>query len=752
MTFGWTSDNNRFNAAARIITAVMDSMYAVNNEVEFALRVYGSQFPSQEKNCTDTKLEVPFNLQNASQIKQRMKYIIPLGSSPIAYSLIQASKEELANTSAYDYNFVLITDGGETCGGDICETFSKIIQNKVKVSPYIIGLDSNVNLTTYYQCLGQYVSVTKPSEIAAAVKLIVDNNRPLLNKPKVLDLVTQYSNSAPLVTPEEQEIKLVSLGMLPSIARKTLFGFYNVNRVAKPISYRNKTVKPNDEFSAPLIDNLATLNVMRAKFGMSLKQKDRVAKLYKKMQMPGIPQELLAEPEPVVLSLRSIPVFLTKPKLKLTVPASKASLKYKLVKLSIPQELLAEPEVVALQLNKISFSAPKPKYAIAPASNKIVKPYKTSKLYFPEELRAEPAVEKLVFPGINVPSYRFGYFYSSAPPRPRLYKRRGTLEVMEHLLVKAKPKPVKPGQVLLPKAPDKTPVKLTTLPAPQTQVAFYFTDGKGRYFKTKPMCAILDPENGKPVQTFMRDVLSNGDPEPVATKAFGKVGFVVYNNDREVVVRTEDIVLEEGKLNNIEIIVQDGTLVIQYISNTAGPRRIMEYNAVVKRKFSSTNVPDVNMKCSEVRTFEPGDYHIEIDVFPKSVHYTDIAFNATTVIEISMPGLLTFTNAQNLGPVQIMYQNADQFSYLTTINVSGDVTKQEIKLQPGLYKASFRPAGAARNSPPIIVNLAIKANRHTRVELKDYGTQMVSPDMIGEPVFIDNGTGGKIKVISSDKR
>jgi von Willebrand factor type A domain len=188
MTYSWQNKQNRFEAAANVVSAIIDSMYAVNNEVEFAVRIYGDQYGSNEKNCTDTRLIVPFNLQNLYQIKSKLKYIVPLGSSPIAYSLKEAAENELSNTAQYDYSFVLVTDGGESCGGDICEMYKKIVANKVKVAPYIIGLDTNRLLKNYYECLGQYVSVTTPKDIAEAARLIVNNNRPLLNKPKQLNI------------------------------------------------------------------------------------------------------------------------------------------------------------------------------------------------------------------------------------------------------------------------------------------------------------------------------------------------------------------------------------------------------------------------------------------------------------------------------------------------------------------------------------------------------------------------------------
>jgi hypothetical protein len=193
MSLQWNKSNTRFDVATNLILHLVDSIYMLNNEVEFAVRAYGTKHPAQEKNCFDTELEVPFNIQNAAQIKWRMKYIKPIGYSPIAYSLAQASNNELNNTYSYDYSIVFLTDGGESCNGDVCGTYKDFIQSKIKVKPYVIGLDKNPQLKSFYECLGKYVEVVEPADIPKAISLIVDENRPLLDKPKQLNLKTELA-------------------------------------------------------------------------------------------------------------------------------------------------------------------------------------------------------------------------------------------------------------------------------------------------------------------------------------------------------------------------------------------------------------------------------------------------------------------------------------------------------------------------------------------------------------------------------
>src|SRR5690606_24673428 len=81
MSYDWYEQESRFTAATRIIGAIMDSMQAVNDDVTFAVRVFGAQYPAEEKNCFDSKLEVNFRPSNQIQIMTRFKYIRPKGYS-----------------------------------------------------------------------------------------------------------------------------------------------------------------------------------------------------------------------------------------------------------------------------------------------------------------------------------------------------------------------------------------------------------------------------------------------------------------------------------------------------------------------------------------------------------------------------------------------------------------------------------------------------------------------------------------------
>jgi Ca-activated chloride channel family protein len=73
--------------ARRVLIHIIDSLQQLPN-VKMALRIYGHQSPVPPQNCDDTKLEVPFAKDNAPLIRQKLRYLVPKGTTPIAHSLM----------------------------------------------------------------------------------------------------------------------------------------------------------------------------------------------------------------------------------------------------------------------------------------------------------------------------------------------------------------------------------------------------------------------------------------------------------------------------------------------------------------------------------------------------------------------------------------------------------------------------------------------------------------------------------------
>ncbi len=87
-------------------------------QAQVALRLYGAQSPSHDKNCQDSNLAVPFAAaeSNGAAITSAVDGAKAQGYTPIALSLEQAANDFSAD--AKERVIVLVSDGKETCQGD----------------------------------------------------------------------------------------------------------------------------------------------------------------------------------------------------------------------------------------------------------------------------------------------------------------------------------------------------------------------------------------------------------------------------------------------------------------------------------------------------------------------------------------------------------------------------------------------------------------------------------------------------------
>jgi hypothetical protein len=190
----WISGKDRFNAAGEIILRLMDSIYSVNKDVEFSLRVYGHEHGVPENNCFDTRREVIFSKNNYTQMSLRLASLHPMGVSPIAYSLQAAAEQDFINERDYSYSLILITDGGESCGGDICKVVQQLLDKKIEFKPYIVSLVDYAPLKDQYSCLGTYLKVSQPGEIAPTVHTITETYRKVLAMPILKPKLAEAAN------------------------------------------------------------------------------------------------------------------------------------------------------------------------------------------------------------------------------------------------------------------------------------------------------------------------------------------------------------------------------------------------------------------------------------------------------------------------------------------------------------------------------------------------------------------------------
>jgi len=152
---------------------LQDVSYWFPEDLDLALRAYGSTSPSESNDCGDSMLLVPFGDENREPIRRAIAGLRPLGQTPIAYALNQASRDFGAMEA--DRAVVLVTDGIESCGGDPAYAARQLREQGIIVHVIGFGLGNAADEDTAslqavaYASGGRYVTAGSAEELKVAL-------------------------------------------------------------------------------------------------------------------------------------------------------------------------------------------------------------------------------------------------------------------------------------------------------------------------------------------------------------------------------------------------------------------------------------------------------------------------------------------------------------------------------------------------------------------------------------------------------
>lgn len=169
----WNS-NVKIEVAKKVMSDFLDSLKNVPN-LELALRCYGhTTFFKPDRNCKDSKLEVPFDAakSNYLKIKQRIMKLEPLGTTPIAYSLGESVNDFTPCGNCRNI-VILITDGIEECEGNPCQVSIELQRKGIFIRPFVIGVGLDVKFADVFACMGKFYDVSNEANFKDVLKLVV---------------------------------------------------------------------------------------------------------------------------------------------------------------------------------------------------------------------------------------------------------------------------------------------------------------------------------------------------------------------------------------------------------------------------------------------------------------------------------------------------------------------------------------------------------------------------------------------------
>ncbi len=172
--YGQWQTGVKIDKAKAMFCDFLDSLKGKKN-LEVALRIYGHQSPLHpQRNCEDTKLEVAFAPvdENIPKMKNKIKVLMPLGTTPIAYSLGKCADDfpKKANTRNV---IILITDGIEECGGNPCEVSMALQKKGIVLKPFIIGIGLNQIFGETMGCIGKYYDASSEESFKNILNIVI---------------------------------------------------------------------------------------------------------------------------------------------------------------------------------------------------------------------------------------------------------------------------------------------------------------------------------------------------------------------------------------------------------------------------------------------------------------------------------------------------------------------------------------------------------------------------------------------------
>jgi len=185
----WES-GTKHEVAKRLLNQTMDSLQHVP-DLEMALRVYGHQsWYTKGQDCKDTKLEVAFGGNNATEIKEAMGRIKPKGTTPIAMTLERAG-EDFPKCDECRNIIILITDGIEECDGDPCAVSRALQKRGIILKPFVIGVGLDESFIKTFQCVGNYFDASNETVFQNVLNIVI--SQALNNTTAQLNLLDQQN-------------------------------------------------------------------------------------------------------------------------------------------------------------------------------------------------------------------------------------------------------------------------------------------------------------------------------------------------------------------------------------------------------------------------------------------------------------------------------------------------------------------------------------------------------------------------------
>lgn len=150
---GRIQGKTKMEIASNVLT---DAVNKLRDDQQVGLVAYGHR---QKEDCKDVEFLVNTENGTKASVTQSLKKIRPLGRTPLAYSALQVI-DHLRKTKM-KATIILVTDGIESCNGNICDVIKAAKKEGIDFRLHIIGFGLKANEKEQLKCAakegdGQY--------------------------------------------------------------------------------------------------------------------------------------------------------------------------------------------------------------------------------------------------------------------------------------------------------------------------------------------------------------------------------------------------------------------------------------------------------------------------------------------------------------------------------------------------------------------------------------------------------------------
>lgn len=129
--WGKIGSDYKKDIASEVLSQTIDQL---EDEQKIGLIAYGHRVKSD---CRDVEEMIDINNRDKSVLKSTIKTINPLGKTPLAYSA-EIAIEKIRQTSS-STTIILITDGIESCNGNLCKVIQLAKKEGIEFKLHIVG-------------------------------------------------------------------------------------------------------------------------------------------------------------------------------------------------------------------------------------------------------------------------------------------------------------------------------------------------------------------------------------------------------------------------------------------------------------------------------------------------------------------------------------------------------------------------------------------------------------------------------------